>query len=504
MVDFNTNFQSNALRRQPQQAPLNMQRLSGMPAPTPVQNPQAALLRQPIQYGAQAENNPYLQPTPQINRSEAQQASLLAGQQAAARSTAEERLYAERSDYGGLVGAMVSGLLNKRRRGQKLTRYEEEELAKLQAAQSETDLTTMAGFKDQARINSTTGANRETWGAPIYTQNPETSEIVPMQYSNRGNSRVFDTQGNEALLPGSQAAFNAASIEAQTTAETEGEVANLEATLEGKANLSYAEQAARNDADYEAEVRAFGLIDDEANREFELQAAKERAVTAAELNRQEKLYDQEQLQELEAGRVSSWAMLAGQEAQAIKINELAAEAKGMTSLWSAGLGGQVLRYVGGTGATDLQSKLSTLRAYAGFDSLAQMRDASADGSSGLGQLTREEMTLLQDAWTALDTAQSPEQLRENIDRFVTQVEESWARVRIQYEKDYGTYVAGSGPPAFGAATEQRLGNRGGGGGGLTEAGAVELDNAPNDEGLFQATTPPTPLYELGNPPRSRN
>ena len=199
-------------------------------------------------------------------------------------------------------------------------------------------------------------------------------------------------------------------------------------------------------------------------------------------------------------------MLAGQEAQAIKINELAAEAKGMTSLWSAGLGGQVLRYVGGTGATDLQSKLSTLRAYAGFDSLAQMRDASADGSSGLGQLTREEMTLLQDAWTALDTSQSPEQLKDNIDRFVTQVEESWARVRIEYEKDYGPYVAGSGPPAFGAATAQRLENRGGGGGGLTDAGLPQVNNSI-DAGLPQVntpTTPPTPLYELGNPPGSRN
>lgn len=80
---------------------------------------------------------------------------------------------------------------------------------------------------------------------------------------------------------------------------------------------------------------------------------------------------------------------------------------------SAGAIGQFLQFVGGTEARDLSANLETIQANLGFDALQDMRDASPTGGA-LGQVTEKEIRFLQGLIESLDQAQSPSQLRSNL------------------------------------------------------------------------------------------
>ena len=83
--------------------------------------------------------------------------------------------------------------------------------------------------------------------------------------------------------------------------------------------------------------------------------------------------------------------------------------------YTAGLGGTALRGVAGTPAFDLQSDIGTIKANLGFDTIAEMRANSPTGGA-LGSIAVQELTALQAAVASLDTSQSPEQLRRNLER----------------------------------------------------------------------------------------
>lgn len=99
------------------------------------------------------------------------------------------------------------------------------------------------------------------------------------------------------------------------------------------------------------------------------------------------------------------------------------QALGQVSRWTAGPG-SYLSMIPGTGARDLEATLATVKANLGFNELAAMRAASPTGGA-LGQITERELTFLQSTLAALDTAQSPEQLRQNL----MQVKEHYNRWR---------------------------------------------------------------------------
>lgn len=102
-------------------------------------------------------------------------------------------------------------------------------------------------------------------------------------------------------------------------------------------------------------------------------------------------------------------------------------AKGKVSGTTAGLAG---RFLGWTeSATDLERTLDTVKANLGFDRLQQMRNESKTGGA-LGQVAVKELDRLEASRASLDRAQSPEQLKKNLDN----VYEAYSRWKAAAEK----------------------------------------------------------------------
>lgn len=93
------------------------------------------------------------------------------------------------------------------------------------------------------------------------------------------------------------------------------------------------------------------------------------------------------------------------------------EAKNLVGYSTAGLGG-TMRALPMTRARDLDAKLTTIKANLGFDRLQQMRDSSPTGGA-LGQVAVQELTALQATVASLDQLQSPEQLKQALDKIET-------------------------------------------------------------------------------------
>jgi hypothetical protein len=69
----------------------------------------------------------------------------------------------------------------------------------------------------------------------------------------------------------------------------------------------------------------------------------------------------------------------------------------------------------GSGRTDLQGHVDTIRANIGFNELKQMKESSTTGASGLGQLAIQEMLALQRTLGDLDLNQSPDKVLQSLD-----------------------------------------------------------------------------------------
>jgi len=83
--------------------------------------------------------------------------------------------------------------------------------------------------------------------------------------------------------------------------------------------------------------------------------------------------------------------------------------------FTAGIGGATLRNVPGTQAYNLDKTIDTIKANVGFQALQAMRNASPTGGA-LGQVSENENKLLQSTLASLDTGQSPEQLKANLNK----------------------------------------------------------------------------------------
>jgi hypothetical protein len=105
---------------------------------------------------------------------------------------------------------------------------------------------------------------------------------------------------------------------------------------------------------------------------------------------------------------------------------------------SAGYVGQKMRDMGGTPAFNLNQTIQTVKANVAFGELQRMREASPTGGA-LGAVSEGEMALLQSVMGALDTAQSPAQLKENLQK----LKEVYGEIRRKFD----AY-----PKAGGAAT----------------------------------------------------
>jgi len=83
---------------------------------------------------------------------------------------------------------------------------------------------------------------------------------------------------------------------------------------------------------------------------------------------------------------------------------------------ATGLGSSITAQFGGTSATDIRATLRTIDANTAFSQLQAMRDASTQGSAGLGSVTDFEQKMLSSVWSSLDPHQSDERLLANLNR----------------------------------------------------------------------------------------
>jgi len=95
----------------------------------------------------------------------------------------------------------------------------------------------------------------------------------------------------------------------------------------------------------------------------------------------------------------------------------------------------------GSNAYALRSKLRTLEAYAGFETLVEMK---ASGGT-LGAISERELSLLIASFSALDPNMQKEQFLEELAKFEEQVNRSWTNVSRAYEETYGVPYSNNAP-----------------------------------------------------------
>lgn len=98
--------------------------------------------------------------------------------------------------------------------------------------------------------------------------------------------------------------------------------------------------------------------------------------------------------------------------------------------WTTGPGGKLLGTIWGTPAYDLQSSINTIKANIGFQQLQQMRYESPTGGA-LGQVAVQELEFLQAALGNLETAQSPQNVRDAL----TQVRQRYDQFKAAAQAD---------------------------------------------------------------------
>lgn len=113
---------------------------------------------------------------------------------------------------------------------------------------------------------------------------------------------------------------------------------------------------------------------------------------------------------------------------AVKIKEIVTKNPNAVGAFSA-----LTESVRGSDANTVQNLLTTIKAYTGFSTLAQMRAASPTGGA-LGQVSEREIDLLQGAWASLSNSLNAEDFVEQLDLVVTQAEQSLANLEREAER----------------------------------------------------------------------
>jgi hypothetical protein len=189
-----------------------------------------------------------------------------------------------------------------------------------------------------------------------------------------------------------------------------------------------------------------------------LAGSKEKAKLAEQLETKPDIEKEVLLAEREAEKIITKPKIeSGLEAGLAKTEMLDStidQAIDESGTWTSGFLGATTSWVPGTPAYDLGKTLETIKANIGFDKLQEMRANSPTGGA-LGQVSERENTLLQSVWNSVEQAQSPEQLKENLEKVRRQVKESWKRVKDAYEDTYGVPYEPKKSMAFDEDKERR-------------------------------------------------
>lgn len=132
------------------------------------------------------------------------------------------------------------------------------------------------------------------------------------------------------------------------------------------------------------------------------------------------------------------------------------EAKALVNEASVGFG-SILSSIPKTDARALKAKLDTIRSNIGFDALAEMRQNSPTGGA-LGNVSDYEGKTLQATIASLDTGLSTDEFLAALDRVKTTRDQTLARVRDAYQRDFdvaGGDAAALAPQALPTVTTQK-------------------------------------------------
>lgn len=114
------------------------------------------------------------------------------------------------------------------------------------------------------------------------------------------------------------------------------------------------------------------------------------------------------------------------------VKTIANKAKTLATKWNTGLMAAT-NITPGTEGYQLKQELLSLQANAVLGAVAELKQAGGT----LGQITEKELPLLESKWARLIASQSPEDLRQNIDQYLTQLERSVTRIGIAGRETYG-------------------------------------------------------------------
>lgn len=123
---------------------------------------------------------------------------------------------------------------------------------------------------------------------------------------------------------------------------------------------------------------------------------------------------------------------------------------GKVNQWTTGIG-SILARIPQTDARNFQAELDTLKANIAFNELTAMREASKTGGA-LGQVSNIELNLLQSALGALDTGQSPANIKNQLEKIKGSVQR-WTAAATKggggpaVGTEEGGYVFQGGDPA---------------------------------------------------------
>jgi hypothetical protein len=161
-------------------------------------------------------------------------------------------------------------------------------------------------------------------------------------------------------------------------------------------------------------------------------AAIERASTAAEQARQEGVRTERNV---------------GSAADQLASLDIVREAVEENPLTTTGFFGWTVRNIPGSSAYDLQGYVDTLIANAGFDRLTQMREESPTGGA-LGQVTVEELRMLQRTIASLDPNLSKDAFMTNLARFENEYKDIIRRAYATTENEAALNMAIGGRPPW--------------------------------------------------------
>lgn len=116
-------------------------------------------------------------------------------------------------------------------------------------------------------------------------------------------------------------------------------------------------------------------------------------------------------------------------------------------IMGAGFMGNIMRFIGGTEASNIESVLTSVKAVLGFDQMQRMKDATSTGATGLGQIAVKEFEALQAAVASLDQKQESEQLRESL-MTVSQRLHQWQEAVVRREAELSASRGQEDTPAY--------------------------------------------------------